>query len=94
MNLTVGNTGAKRMGTPLHARVEQQILGRIQNGDWPVGSRLPKEEDLATELGVSRSTLRLAFSSLERKGLNKSHTPSPNSPKIIGSINTISMVDS
>ena len=69
MNLTVGNTGAKRMGTPLHARVEQQILGRIQNGDWPVGSRLPKEEDLATELGVSRSTLRLAFSSLERKGM-------------------------
>lgn len=57
------------MTATLHSKVEENILNRIQSGDWPVGDRLPKEEDLAAQLGVSRSTLRIAFASLERKGV-------------------------
>lgn len=57
------------MNASLHKRVEENLLGQIQTGVWPVGSRLPKEEDMAVQLGVSRSTLRQAFASLERKGV-------------------------
>lgn len=57
------------MNASLHKRVEENLLEQIQTGVWPVGSRLPKEEDMAAQLGVSRSTLRQAFASLERKGV-------------------------
>ncbi|MEP4431256.1 MAG: GntR family transcriptional regulator [Hyphomicrobiales bacterium] len=57
------------MNASLHKRVEENLLEQIQTGVWPVGSRLPKEEDMASQLGVSRSTLRQAFASLERKGV-------------------------
>ena len=56
------------MTLTLHERVEDDILDRIQTGDWQVGDRLPPEKDLAAQLGISRSTLRLAFDGLERKG--------------------------
>ncbi len=57
------------MSQPLHSRVEQDILDKIQTGPWPVGTRLPREEELAEQMGISRSTLRLALSSLEDKGI-------------------------
>ncbi len=57
------------MTETLHRRVEENILGRIRDGMWRVGDRLPREQDLAAQMGVSRSTLRLAFASLERKGV-------------------------
>ena len=57
------------MTLTLHERVEDDILDRIQTGDWQVGDRLPPEKDLAAQLGISRSTLRLAFDGLERKGV-------------------------
>ncbi len=53
----------------LYARVCDQILGEIQSGALKVGDRLPPEGDYAAELGVSRSTLRLAFAELEASGV-------------------------
>jgi len=55
--------------SPLYARVCDQILARIQSGALRVGDRLPPEEDYAAELGISRSTLRLAYSELEAAGV-------------------------
>ncbi|MEM9584857.1 MAG: GntR family transcriptional regulator [Pseudomonadota bacterium] len=53
----------------LYAQVGNQILEKIRTGALKVGDRLPPEADYAAELGISRSTLRLAFSELEAAGV-------------------------
>ena len=53
----------------LYAKVCDQILDKISKGTLKVGDRLPPEADYAAELGISRSTLRLAFSELEASGV-------------------------
>ncbi|MDF2959388.1 MAG: FadR family transcriptional regulator [Paenibacillus sp.] len=46
----------------------EAIQGRIQEGEWPVGSRLPSVEQLAVLLNVGRSTIREALTSLKAHG--------------------------
>lgn len=53
----------------LYARVSRTLTSRIASGQYPVGSLLPKELDLADELGVSRQTVRAAMSHLLDLGL-------------------------
>ncbi len=55
--------------TTLYRQVADQILEQIASGERKVGDRLPPEADFAVELGVSRSTLRLAFDQLETSGV-------------------------
>ncbi|MEW2378066.1 GntR family transcriptional regulator [Micromonospora sp. NPDC047812] len=54
---------------PLHAQVSEQIRARILSAEWPPHYRLRSEPELATELGISRGTLRRALSTLIRDGL-------------------------
>jgi DNA-binding GntR family transcriptional regulator len=53
----------------LGKRVFEQILEKIQAGELKVGDSLPSEVNIATDLGVSRSTVRLAFAELEKGGV-------------------------
>lgn len=46
-----------------------QLEARITDGEWTVGSRLPAEPELMTQLGVGRSTIREAIRTLARVGL-------------------------
>ncbi|MCZ4291506.1 GntR family transcriptional regulator [Hoeflea alexandrii] len=55
--------------TALHQQLAGTILTQIQTGKLRVGDKLPPEIEYAAELGVSRSTLRLAFAELERVGV-------------------------
>ncbi|MAL97725.1 MAG: hypothetical protein CL583_04655 [Alteromonadaceae bacterium] len=55
--------------TTLHQKLSEAILEEIREGRRQVGEKLPPEADYAAELGVSRSTLRQAFSELERLGV-------------------------
>ncbi|MCJ7873509.1 GntR family transcriptional regulator [Marinovum sp. 2_MG-2023] len=55
--------------TALHQQLSDSILQKIQAGQLQVGEKLPPEADYAVELGVSRSTLRLAYTELERVGV-------------------------
>jgi DNA-binding GntR family transcriptional regulator len=52
---------------PLREEVYRQILGRIQRGDLPPGSRV-RDTELASQLGVSRTPIREALLRLVRDG--------------------------
>ncbi|HSJ57565.1 MAG TPA: GntR family transcriptional regulator [Anaerolineae bacterium] len=54
---------------PLAARAQQYLLGLIENGTYQPGEQLPSQADLATQLGISRPTLREALLNLEQEGL-------------------------
>src|SRR5256714_6075900 len=54
---------------PRNVRIRDELTQRIGRGLLPAGSRLPSEPALATELGVSRATLREALRALETEGL-------------------------
>ncbi|MFD0678876.1 MULTISPECIES: FadR/GntR family transcriptional regulator [unclassified Paenibacillus] len=46
----------------------EAILERIQQNEWPIGTRLPSVEQLAVLLNVGRSTIREALTSLKAHG--------------------------
>src|SRR2546430_4012 len=54
---------------PRSVQVREKLTQRIDSGMLAAGSRLPSEPALATELGVSRATLREALRALETEGL-------------------------
>ncbi|MTD15048.1 FCD domain-containing protein [Nakamurella sp. YIM 132087] len=54
---------------PLVAQVAEQFREQIRTGVWALGERIPGEHALATELGVSRGTVREALRALTLAGL-------------------------
>jgi GntR family transcriptional regulator len=54
---------------PLHAQVEQALIGSIASGVFSSGSRLPSEDALIERYAVSRTTIRTAIQSLVTGGL-------------------------
>src|SRR6476646_1606680 len=55
--------------TALVPQVIEQLQTQITSGEWPVGTRIPPEPDLAAQLGVGRNTLREAVLALVHAGL-------------------------
>jgi DNA-binding FadR family transcriptional regulator len=53
----------------LYQQIADQLRALIRAGEYPVGSRLPAERELATQLGVSRPSVREALIALEVEGL-------------------------
>lgn len=61
--------GAKERARQRSVLVHDELRQRIGTGEFPVGSRLPSEPELAKELRVSRPTLREALRVLADEGL-------------------------
>jgi DNA-binding FadR family transcriptional regulator len=57
----------------LYRQISDQLRKLIVDGEFPVGSRLPSERDLAVQLGVSRPSLREALIALEVEGYIEVH---------------------
>src|ERR1700680_1990412 len=53
----------------LSTQVARQLEDLITSGAWPVGTRIPAENDLVGQLGVSRNTVREALRSLAHSGM-------------------------
>jgi len=51
--------------TKVYEAAVQQIKARIDSGDWPAGTRLPSERELAEQLGIGRPSVREALRILE-----------------------------
>lgn len=52
----------------LYRQIADKILVLIESGEYPIGSRLPSERELAERFSVSRPTIREAVIALEAKG--------------------------
>ena len=50
-------------------QVEELLRGRIRDGTYAPGSRMPSESELADEFGVSRATVRTVLAKLAVNGL-------------------------
>src|ERR1043166_5246288 len=62
---------------PLHEQLYRQIRDELTSGRFGDGSsRLPSSRALATDLGISRSTVTLAFSKLHAEGYLRSQPAS------------------
>ena len=53
----------------LYRQIADQVRALIEQGEFPRGTRLPAERDLAQQLGVSRPSVREALIALEVEGL-------------------------
>jgi GntR family transcriptional regulator len=53
---------------PLHHQVAEELRGGIRRGEYPPGSRLPSEQELAHRHGVARGTIRQALTALRNEG--------------------------
>lgn len=58
----------KRQPTLAH-QVEEILMERIHEGNYPPNTQIPSESELAIELNVSRATVRSALSTLATLGL-------------------------
>ena len=61
--------GVMRSTPRLYKDIAARLIAAIQNGQFPVGGRLPAERDLALQYEVSRPVIREAIIALEVQGL-------------------------
>ncbi len=55
--------------TPVYIQIANQIRHQIETGEIPEGQRLPSERKLADFLGVNRTTVLNAYSTLKSEGI-------------------------
>lgn len=59
----------EQSGLPKYQAIEAVLRQRILSGEYEAGARLPAQEELASQFGVTLMTLRQAIAALEASGL-------------------------
>ena len=62
-----GEDGLREL--PLYEQLKARIKSRIASGDWPANHRVPSENELVEEMGVSRMTAHRALRELAAEGV-------------------------
>jgi DNA-binding GntR family transcriptional regulator len=55
----------------LYLQLLEIVRKKVENGEWPIGSQIPTEEELCATFNVSRATVRNAILELVRQGYLK-----------------------
>ena len=55
-------------GVALYQQVKDHVARRIQDGSWKAGDRLPSENELVLQFGISRMTVNRALRELAEQG--------------------------
>jgi GntR family transcriptional regulator len=58
----------KKSPIPIYYQLKEQLALLIRDGTFPIGGRLPGEQEISAELGISRGTVRQAITSLVSEG--------------------------
>jgi len=58
----------KKSPIPIYYQLKEQLALLIRDGTFPIGSRLPSELEIGSELGISRGTVRQAINALVSEG--------------------------
>lgn len=53
---------------PLYRQIQESILHKIHSGEWVLGEKIPSENVLVRDLGVSRMTINRALRELNQQG--------------------------
>ena len=59
------------LSLPIYQRIKNTIHDKVRRGEWPPGALLPSENQLASDLNVSRMTVNRPFSELTSEGILK-----------------------
>jgi len=54
---------------PLYLQVKKHILAKVDSGEWATSSRVPSENEVVREFGVSRMTANRAMRELQDEGV-------------------------
>src|SRR5579885_2397920 len=58
---------------PLYVQLRDQVRALVFSGELRTGDRIPASRELATQLGVHRTTVANAYAELEAEGLINGH---------------------
>ncbi|MGE8207619.1 PLP-dependent aminotransferase family protein [Heyndrickxia sp. NPDC080065] len=61
--------GKQKKQSPKYQQIVDYIKEKIANGEWPIGSKIPSQRQLAKEFAVNRSTVITALEELMADGL-------------------------
>lgn len=53
----------------IYVQVADDVVARVERGEFVRGARLPSEADLAAEYGVAKMTIRRALEVLRERGI-------------------------
>lgn len=66
---TAGTSLDRDAPTPLYVQLDEILRDRIASGEWAVNSRIPSENELNKQYGLSRMTVRQVLTQLVNEGM-------------------------
>jgi GntR family transcriptional regulator len=55
----------------VYVQLANDLVARIERGEFPLGSRLPSEAEMAQQYGTAKMTVRRALEILRERGMIK-----------------------